>query len=108
MPRLTSGLWVSAYLTRLRIEAIPAYVVRKGDATAGAVMVKLATMNGQAELWGRQFDFASDKTVWEMIGSGQERDIDADLTRATGRDPDLWILEVEDPKGRTLLDQDGL
>ena len=35
--RLTAGFWVAAYLTRLRLSNIPAYVTAKGDATAGAV-----------------------------------------------------------------------
>ena len=39
-PRLASGVWVAAYLARLRLAAIPAYVMQKGDATAGAVVVK--------------------------------------------------------------------
>ena len=41
-PRLASGVWVSAYLTRLRLADIPAFVTAKGDAEAGAVVVKVA------------------------------------------------------------------
>ncbi|MCC5976104.1 MAG: DUF1491 family protein, partial [Rubellimicrobium sp.] len=41
--RLTAGIWVAAYLARLRVEGIPAFVVRRGDETAGAVLVKLNT-----------------------------------------------------------------
>ena len=40
--RLASGIWVSAYLARLRLADIPAYVVARGDDTAGAVLVKQA------------------------------------------------------------------
>ena len=36
MIRLTSDIWVSAYLTRLRLTDIPAFVVNRADATAGA------------------------------------------------------------------------
>ena len=39
MIRLTSDVWVSAYLTRLRLTDIPAFVVAHGDGTAGAVPV---------------------------------------------------------------------
>ena len=46
--RLASGVWVSAYLTRLRLADIPAYVTAKGDATAGAVGVKVALLDGTA------------------------------------------------------------
>ncbi len=34
--------------------------------------------------------------------------MDAALTRQRGYDPDLWLIEVEDRAGRTLLDEDGL
>ena len=56
--RLASGLWVSAYLTRLRLAEIAAYVTQKGDATAGAVVVKVATLDGQARAFQRSFVLA--------------------------------------------------
>jgi len=44
MIRLTSDVWVSAYLTRLRLLDIPAFVVARGDGIAGAVLIKLNTL----------------------------------------------------------------
>ena len=41
MTRLTAAFWVQAYLRRLALENIPAYVLAHGDETAGAVFVKL-------------------------------------------------------------------
>ena len=46
-PRLTAEFWVQAYLARLRLADIPAFVTARGDATAGAVMVKLNTLDGR-------------------------------------------------------------
>jgi len=46
--RVATGLWVSAYLTRLSLEGIHAHVARKGEASAGAVAVKVAFMDGSA------------------------------------------------------------
>jgi hypothetical protein len=34
--------------------------------------------------------------------------VDAALARQRARDPDLWVLELEDRAGRTLLDEAGL
>lgn len=106
--RLASGLWVAAYLARLRAEAIPVYVTKRGDDTAGAVIVKLATMDGQARAWERAYDLSSGTRHWVVLAEGEERAVDAALDRARSRDPDLWLLEVEDRAGRTLLDQPGL
>lgn len=105
--QLTSGFWVAAYLTRLRLADIPAYVTR-GDETAGAVVVKVATLDGRARAFRRQFDLAADARVWVMLADGDERDVDALLSRERTRDRDLWLIELEDRAGRTLLDQDGL
>lgn len=107
-PRLTAGLWVSAYLTRLRLADIPAYVTRKGDATAGTVLVKVALLDGTARAFERGYDMATGARVWRQMADGLEPEVDAMLSRAGQRDPDLWVIELEDRTGRTLLDQDGL
>ncbi len=106
--RLASGLWVSAYLNRLRLAGIAVYVTARGDETAGAVVVKVATLDGQAQAFQRSFDLASGSRVWIALASGFERDVDAVLARERLRDRDLWVLELEDRRGRTLLEQDGL
>jgi hypothetical protein len=108
LARLAADIWVSAYLTRLRLADIPVFVVKKGDATAGAVMVKLNTLDGQAIAYQRQFDLMADRREWVELASGDERDVDAALSKQSGYDPDLWIIEVEDRDGRTLLDEVGL
>jgi hypothetical protein len=106
--RLTSGFWVSAYLTRLQLAGIPAYVTAKGDATAGAVIVKVALMDGTARAFERRSDLATDTRVWMPLAEGAEREVDAMLIRQRSRDPDLWLIELEDRQGRTLLEEDGL
>ncbi len=106
--RLAAGIWVSAYLTRLRLAEIAAYVTARGDATSGAVIVKVATLDGRAQAFQRSFDLAADQRVWVVLAEGNEREVDAALSRQKARDRDLWVIELEDRKGRTLLDEDGL
>ncbi|WP_322890570.1 MULTISPECIES: DUF1491 family protein [unclassified Yoonia] len=106
--RLTADIWVSAYLTRLRLAAIPAFVVARGDATAGAVMVKLNTLDGRACCYQRSFDLMTGDRTWVVLAEGPERDVDLSIQRQRGFDTDLWVIEVEDRDGRHLLDQDGL
>ncbi|MEO0752761.1 MAG: DUF1491 family protein [Pseudomonadota bacterium] len=108
MSRLTSEFWVQAYLARLRLSDIPAFVTRHGDNTAGAVLVKLNTLDGQARLFQRGFDLLTDTRKWDVLAEGDERDVDAAIARQQGFDPDLWVIEVEDRAGRHLLDQPGL
>jgi len=106
--RLTSGFWVSAYLARLRLAGIPAYVMARGDETAGAVLVKLATLDGRARGYERQFDMAADARIWREVLAGEEATVDAGIAARRKVDRDMWVIEIEDREGRTLLDEDGL
>ena len=106
--RLAADIWVSAYLTRLRLYEIPAFVVQKGDAVAGAVLIKMNTLDGQACCYQRSFDLMSGARKWVVLVQGCERDVDASVTKQCGFDPDLWVIEVEDKQGRHLLDEPGL
>ncbi|MEO0774434.1 MAG: DUF1491 family protein [Pseudomonadota bacterium] len=108
MTRLTSAFWVHAYLARLRMSGIPAFVTSHGDDTAGAILVKLNTLNGQAKVFQRGFDLLSDTRSWDVLADGPEADVDAAITRQRGFDPDLWVIEVEDRAGRHMLDEPGL
>ncbi|MFA5538468.1 MAG: DUF1491 family protein [Gemmobacter sp.] len=106
--RLTAEFWVRAYLARLRLADIPAYVTAKGDVTAGAVLVKIATLDGQARLMQRSFDLMTGERRWVVLAEGAEAGVDETVARQRGRDPDLWVIEVEDRAGRALLDEPGL
>ena len=104
MTRLTADFWVQAYLRRLALENIPAYVLVHGDDTAGAVFVKLATLDGEARLFQRGFDLQTGDQVWQQLEQGTEVQIDKTLRRQLVFDSDLWVIEVEDRAGRHFLD----
>jgi hypothetical protein len=106
--RLATHVWVAAYLTRLRLADIPAFVVARGDPTAGAVLVKLNTLDGQARLFQRSFDLMTGGRAWVVLTEGEETAVDASVARQRSFDRDLWVIEVEDRVGRHLLGEDGL
>lgn len=106
--RLATHVWAGAYLRRLALADIPAYVTRHGDNTAGSVLVKCASLDGQATLWRREWDFDTDTRPWAQIAGGSEREIDESIRREASFDPDLWVIEIESRTGQTLLDQEGL
>ncbi len=108
MARLTSEFWVQAYLTRLRLLEIPAFVTCKGDLTAGAVLIKMNTLDGNAVAYQRSFDLMTGARAWIVLTEGAEAEVDAALARQSSFDPDLWVIEVEDKQGRHLLDEPGL
>ncbi|NIZ15658.1 DUF1491 family protein [Phaeobacter sp. HF9A] len=108
MTRLTARFWVDAYLARLRFQDIPAFVTAHGDDTAGAVLVKLNTLDGKAVAYQRSFDLMSGARKWIEHASGPEAEVDASIARQRQFDSDLWVIEVEDRQGRHLLDEPGL
>ena len=106
--KLATSIWVAAYRMRLEALGIPCMVVRHGDDRAGAVLVKVATLDGDATLYQRSFDLASGARAWIVLAEGPERDCDGAAARQASFDPDVWVLEVEDRQGRHLLDEPGL
>jgi hypothetical protein len=50
--RLKSSIWVAAYLRRCQTEGIFGAVRKRGAEEAGAVFVKVATLDGNATLYG--------------------------------------------------------
>lgn len=108
MVRLTADFWVRAYLARLAQADIPAYVIARGDATAGAVLVKCSTLDGQATAFQRRTDPMSGESRWMVLAEGPEATVDGAIARQRDFDPDLWVIEIEQRDGRHLLDEDGL
>lgn len=104
---LKTGFWVAAYIRRLQLHEIPTFVTKHGDSDAGAVLVKSNTLDGNARLFQRSF-YVDGTRNWVVLTKGLEHIVDEAIQRQLGFDPDIWVLEVEDKQGRTLLDEAGL
>ena len=105
-PRLKSGLWVRALIRRYDGLAIPATVVRKGDEDAGAILVKINRREHGCVVMTRAQDPAG-ALFWQR-GTGadpvDETAADAYVARQVGRDPDLWVVEIEAGASEIMLD----
>ena len=104
MNRLTSSFWVQAYIKKLNLLGIPAFVVSHGDNTAGAIIVKVNKLNGDAVLFERSFSLDKNLNQWSKFESGDEKELDELLSRQLSRDRDLWIVEIESREGDPFLD----
>jgi len=88
------------------VDGAAAFVVQKGDAERGDVLVKIATLDGQAKLYAPSMNMEGDRIFMNLAIQGigpDEPEIDAYITRARTRDSDLWVIEVEDKDGRHFL-----
>jgi len=101
---LSTDLWVQALIRRAHMAGAFATVLRRGDAKGGAVLVKVVDRRrGAARLYA-EATRRDGETVWmEPSGAADEPVLDAYAQRASGRDPDLWVIEVEDGEGRHFL-----
>lgn len=109
-PRLKSGIWVSAYIRKVQAEGAFAAVVGHGDDDAGAILLKLNSLDGNAAVLARAYDFEGG-VFWRRATGGDsgtgfvpEADADAYIARERNVDPDVWVVEVEDREGRHFLD----
>lgn len=107
MSRLAAGLWIDAYRAVAEAAGAAVYVAARGDAAAGDVAIKVATLDGRARLRVRVLG-PDGARIWETAVDGDEADVDAALARRRRADPDVWVLEVEDRAGRDFLDRPGL
>ena len=81
MNRLTSSFWVQAYIKKLNLLGVPAFVVSHGDDTAGAIIVKVNKLNGDAVLFERSFSLDKNLNQWSKSESGDEKELDELLSR---------------------------
>lgn len=101
---LSSDLWVAALIRRAEQQGAYATVARKGDARAGAVLVKAIDRRaGTARLYSEAFARDGDRMWMEPVDSTDETELDAYVARAARIDPDLWVVEIEDLQGRHFL-----
>ena len=105
-PRLKSALWVKALSRRCDLAAIGVALRARGDGDAGAILLKIAGRDGGASVLA-QTRRPDGTLVWlRATGPAPVSDAEADgyIARQRGRDPDLWVIEIESLSPEGLLD----
>ena len=105
-PRLKAGIFVRALVRRAEVAGASAYVVRKGNEEAGALIIKVSRLDGTC-LVLNQARAGEGQLVWARpLGDWmEEAKAQAWLDKQIKFDPDLWILEIEDRQGRAFVDE---
>ena len=97
--QLPTALLVEATLTPLNGRGIFYYITNKGNHASGVIMLKLSDTKGQCSLLIQQRDLEGVMGWMHVLGEEvvEEQKADDYIRRAIARDPDIWVIEIEDP-----------
>jgi len=99
--RLSTELYVKGHLRQCFAKGLTAVVAHKGDDWGGAILVKLNLLGPGHRLLNQTRD-TDGEIAWLPVKAGvllTERDADDYIAKAVARDPDLWVVEIEDRSG---------
>lgn len=104
--RLPTELWVMAHLRRCSMAATPAMLRRRGEPERGTVLLKLNQLEAGCRILTQARDLEG-RLGWLPALGGQlvpDAEAEAYIDRAIARDPDLWVVEIEDRSGGNPFD----
>jgi hypothetical protein len=100
--RLPSDVWIMAQVRRCNDAGVTAMVLRKGEAKGGTLLLKINQFAEGCRVLSQARDIDG-RLGWLAAFKGAsvpEAEADAYIARAADRDPDIWVVEVEDREGR--------
>lgn len=107
-PRLKTDLWATALIRRWNGNPdVVATLVRRGDSDAGTVLIKIARLDGTASVLSPTTAAAGTRAWMRGTGAAPVSDADAEayIQRQRKRDPDVWVIEIEDRRGLFAPDE---
>lgn len=106
--RIPTHLWLESKIRALSSQGVGVYVVHKGERMDGLVLLKLSDMGGQCRLMTQQRDWDG-ILGWHPVFDEdivEEKRADDYARRARERDPDLWVIEIENPEMTNPFDSE--
>lgn len=105
-PRLKSGLWVQALVRQCDLDFVPATVAKRGDPDAGSILLKIVRDRQSCVVYAQVATLEGGRGWMRATGPEPvaEPDADAYVARQAARDSDLWVVEIDDPRGRYVLE----
>jgi hypothetical protein len=104
--RLKTGIWMRALIRRCDLAAIPIAVLSRGDADAGAILLKF-NAGAAGCLVLTQARGQDGELLW-LRATGPapvpEAEADAYIERQRRRDPDIWVAEIETGTAEAVID----
>jgi hypothetical protein len=108
--RLASSVVIAALMRRVQGDGGNAAVLARGDETAGAILLVIASRGETMRLLSRRLD-ASGGYIWDDLalpppgGESGESSVAELVERARRRDPDLWVVELDIADAQRFADE---
>lgn len=106
-PRLKTEVWIKAHIRWCQTVGLDAWLRHRGDENAGGIVLKINAFDKGSYLLEPTVAMTGGRAWMKSTGPAfaEDRDVEAILERKLSRDKDLWVLEIEDPKGHHRLNE---
>ncbi|MAJ14072.1 MAG: hypothetical protein CMN44_03740 [SAR116 cluster bacterium] len=108
---LKSELIIKSVTRIAQREGVPIFILKKGDFDSGIILIKIDLLNGKGRLLRRNLSYSLDKDMSfvEFIKLHDSTElVYSDLNKLVENevriDPDIWVVEIEDKKGRNFFE----
>ena len=108
---LKSELIIKSVTRIAQREGVPIFILKKGDFDSGIILIKIDLLNGKGRLLRRNLSYSLDKDMSfvEFIKLHDSTElVYSDLNKLVANevriDPDIWVVEIEDKKGRNFFE----
>ncbi|HWI29620.1 MAG TPA: DUF1491 family protein [Stellaceae bacterium] len=103
--RLKTKVQIMAAVRLASLHAIPIAIARRGDEDAGTILIKLNQLEHGFTVLAQTRTPQGDLAWLRATGSApvDEAAAEAYIARQVQRDPDLWVVEIEDREGRQIF-----
>jgi hypothetical protein len=106
--RLPTQLRVAALVRHADVRGDGAMVLKKGDATAGQLLLVARRRNGDVQVFSRTMN-SSGAYSWTVMAEARQDElakVNEYLDRQTRYDPDLWIVELNTENPERFVDDE--
>lgn len=100
-----TAIWVAAHLRRCFGQGLTGVIARRGAEEAGSVLVRVILRDGSIRLFGPApgpaFDESGRRRFRLKLAATLDEAsvVDAMIARELRFDPDLWVVDIDDPAG---------
>ena len=104
--RIKTHMLVSSAMRLAEQAHIAVAILHRGDPDAGAILLEIERNFHEAKLLGRATAFDGGYEWVTLSGEGFVRpaDVSAMIERERQRDPDCWVISVQDQAGRNIFE----